>query len=250
MNASIVYGEISFVADLGNGIDISIPLRAGKENVNAFYIPAVEYTPFRVGEFVGEISQGGSCNVMNVCFNPHGNGTHTESVGHISTDKYPIYQSLTEYFFVSKLITIAPEEKNGDRFITAEQITIAVGTDWPEALVIRSLPNSEEKINFQYSGTNPVYMDPVATLLLKEKDVKHLLVDFPSIDREEDGGKLLAHKNFWNYPVAPRKACTVTELIFVPDSVFDGLYLLNLQTASFDNDASPSKPVLFPLVLK
>ena len=171
-----------------------------------------------------------------------------KTVGHISKNKYSIFQSLTEYFFVAKLISIAPEEKNGDRFVTAEQISSAVGADWPEAVVIRSLPNAEAKINFQYSGTNPVYMDPSATLLLKEKGVKHLLVDFPSIDREEDGGKLLAHKNFWNYPSEPRKECTVTELIYVPNSVLDGLYLLNLQTASFDNDASPSKPVLFPLI--
>ncbi len=38
-----------------------------------------------------------------------------------------------------------------------------------------------------------------------------------------------------------------TELIFVRDEVEDGSYLLNLQIASFENDASPSKPVLYKI---
>ncbi|HRI35474.1 MAG TPA: hypothetical protein PLD02_17115 [Saprospiraceae bacterium] len=59
------------------------------------------------------------------------------------------------------------------------------------------------------------------------------------------GGQLLAHKAFWQYPEAVRKHCTITELIYVPNEVRDGFYLLDLQTAAFDLDASPSRPVLF-----
>ena len=44
-----------------------------------------------------------------------------------------------------------------------------------------------------------------------------------------------------------RKNATITELIFVDDAVKDGSYLLNLQIASFENDASPSKPVLYKI---
>ena len=40
---------------------------------------------------------------------------------------------------------------------------------------------------------------------------------------------------------------TITEMIFVNNEVKDGSYLLNLQIASFENDASPSKPILFEL---
>jgi hypothetical protein len=45
-----------------------------------------------------------------------------------------------------------------------------------------------------------------------------------------------------------RLDCTITELIYVPDTVLDGCFLLNLQIASFENDASPSKPVLYALI--
>ena len=39
----------------------------------------------------------------------------------------------------------------------------------------------------------------------------------------------------------------VTELAYVPDSVADGLYLLDLQVPAFGADAAPSRPVLYPL---
>ncbi len=38
---------------------------------------------------------------------------------------------------------------------------------------------------------------------------------------------------------------TITELIFVPNKIRDDDYILNLQIASFENDAAPSKPVLY-----
>jgi hypothetical protein len=83
--------------------------------------------------------------------------------------------------------------------------------------------------------------------------IKHLLIDLPSVDREEDGGRLAAHKAFWNVldttnlnPEA-RVDCTITEMIYVNDAILDGSYVLNLQIASFENDASPSKPLLYAL---
>ena len=56
-----------------------------------------------------------------------------------------------------------------------------------------------------------------------------------------------AHHAFWRYPRQTRTQCTITELIYVPESIPDGLYLLNLQTASLMVDVSPSKPVLYAL---
>jgi len=45
-----------------------------------------------------------------------------------------------------------------------------------------------------------------------------------------------------------RLNCTITEMIFVEETVSDGSYILNLQIASFENDASPSKPVLYAIL--
>jgi hypothetical protein len=63
----------------------------------------------------------------------------------------------------------------------------------------------------------------------------------------------LAHKAFWNVKDVnnlnddARLNCTITEMIFVENEIQDGSYILNLQIASFENDASPSKPILYKL---
>ena len=78
--------------------------------------------------------------------------------------------------------------------------------------------------------------------------VQHLLIDLPSVDREEDGGELAAHHLFWNVPSNPNFQKTITEFIYVPNEIVDGRYILNLQVSNFANDAAPSRPMLFDLV--
>ena len=109
------------------------------------------------------------------------------------------------------------------------------------------MPNTKEKLSKQYSNTNPTYLLEDAAIYLKETGVKHLLIDVPSVDKEKDGGKLLAHNAFWNTKGKLRLDATITELIFVPNSIEDGTYFLNLQIAPFENDATPSKPVLYKI---
>jgi arylformamidase len=48
-------------------------------------------------------------------------------------------------------------------------------------------------------------------------------------------------------PAAPRTQASITELIFVPNHVADGLYLLNLQFPKIMSDAAPSRPQLYSL---
>jgi hypothetical protein len=53
---------------------------------------------------------------------------------------------------------------------------------------------------------------------------------------------------WWQYPANPRMHASITELIVVPENTQDGLYLLNLQFAPIESDASPSRPVIYPLI--
>ena len=110
------------------------------------------------------------------------------------------------------------------------------------------MPNSDTKKSKKYSNTNWAYLLEEAAAYIKEVGIKHLLIDLPSVDKEKDEGKLLAHKAFWNYPLAPRLDATITEFIYVPSSILDGSYILNLQIASFENDATPSKPILYKVI--
>lgn len=248
MKAKIEINGKTISVDLSKPIDLSIPIRAGENNVNAFYIGPVTMEPFRAGSFVGDVNQGGSCNVNTITINPHGNGTHTETVGHIAKEKFPINDCLRQFFFEARLITIQPQANGNDHIVSANHFKSLADQNWPEAVIVRTLPNDINKMNRHYSGTNPAYFSEDAALFLREHGVKHLLLDVPSIDREEDGGKLLAHHAFWNYPTSPRKDCTISELLYIPDEVKDGSYLLNLQIASFENDASPSKPVAYLVI--
>jgi arylformamidase len=254
MKASITLKNKNIEVDFSRPLDISIPMRAGIENVNAWYVDPVKMTPVKGEGFIGSVAQGGAVNFRDIDFNPHGNGTHTECVGHIAPTVFSVNKSLVTFFFDALLITIKPTfydgeefgyQKKGDLIISAADIKKAVGNNTPEAIVIRTTPNVASKINAHYSNTNPPYLDHQAALWLRELGVKHLLIDLPSVDREYDAGKLMAHRAFWNFPEQPRMDCTITELIYVDNSINDGAYLLNLQMASFENDASPSKPVLY-----
>ncbi|MEZ5014652.1 MAG: hypothetical protein R2794_10205 [Chitinophagales bacterium] len=111
---------------------------------------------------------------------------------------------------------------------------------------MRSLPNTEEKRHRNYNNSNPPYFDPEWMAMLAMYGVSHFLTDLPSVDPEVDGGALKAHKAFWDYPEKPRMHATITELIYVPDSLPDGYYLLELNPAPIGTDAAPSNPVLYP----
>jgi hypothetical protein len=84
--------------------------------------------------------------------------------------------------------------------------------------------------------------------LLRDKGIEHLLIDLPSVDRESDGGFMKAHRAFWFKGDEARMHATITEMVYVPNSIIDGEYLINIMVAPFGNDASPSKPVLYPIL--
>jgi len=252
MEVSVTHNGKKYKASLKHGTDLSIPIRTGKNAVNAYYANPVSMQPFTQGNWIGEVAQGGSVNYRNIGFNPHGNGTHTECVGHIDKTIHSVNKHFKTFHMVAQVISVTPVRayinmpSSEDKIITKEQLKEQYLPS-TEGVIIRTLPNDSSKKNRNYSGSNPPYLEADAVKFLVENGCKHLILDLPSVDREEDEGKLLGHKAFWNYPKAPRMDCTITELAFIPNKVKDGLYLLNLQVAPFENDAAPSRPVIFSL---
>ena len=244
----------SYTIDLSQPLDISIVLHA--HGPRAWYADKMRIAPVINRYFTGSIALGGNVNFNDIHFNPHAHGTHTETVGHISRELVSIENGFDRYWWLAKLISIEPARAvansegvmAGDSVITLQQIRQALGPHIPEALIIRTLPNRTEKLHANYSNTNFTFMQPVSAAWLAAQGVQHLLVDMPSIDREEDEGKLLAHHAFWSFPAQPRLKATITEMIYADESIEDGTYMLNLQVASFRNDAAPSRPVLYRLM--
>jgi arylformamidase len=245
-------------------IDISIPLRFDGPQPNAYGVEPARSEPCVSGELIGDTRQGGSCNFERYTFIPHCNGTHTECVGHITKERISILDCLTDAFMNATLISVRPESvhdtidtyspsvRDGDQLITLSSIEQSVNRS--EALIIRTLPNADSKLTAQYGENVPPYFTTEAMEFIVESGVRHLLVDLPSVDRLFDDGRLLNHRIFWNIDAGSlevnadtRRHNTITELIYVPNSVVDGEYLLNLQIAPFSSDASPSRPLLFRL---
>lgn len=248
LKATIEYNSKKLQIDLSKPLDISIPMRASKSNVNAWYVEEPKIEPVRFDDWVGSVKEGADVNFNNILFNPHAHGTHTECVGHITKEFHSINKNLKNFFFLAEVITVAPEKLGDDFVISKKQIQTALGNKKRDAVVLRTLPNTKDKKSRQYSNTNPPYLlEEVATYLVR-KDVNHLLIDLPSVDKEKDEGKLLCHNAFWNTKGNIRLDATITEFIYVSNKIKDGCYLLNLQIAPFENDATPSKPILYAIL--
>ncbi len=250
MTAKITYNTKNYNIDLLNPLDISIPIRGNATNVNAWYVGPPKIVPHSEGEFIGKITEGASTNFNDISFNPHAHGTHTECVGHITEEFHSVNKMFDQFFFMAEVITIAPEKQKGDFIISKKQLKYALGNKRRQAVIIRTLPNLSDKLSRQYSNSNPPYLQEEAAEFLVESGVEHLLIDLPSVDKEKDNGELLAHKAFWNVKGAIRHKATITEFIFVANMIQDGKYFLNLQVAPFENDASPSRPVLYKILDK
>ena len=247
-------------------IDLSIPLKFDGPQPNAFGVEPASSKACEYGDLIGDTRRGGSCNFEQVTLIPHCNGTHTECVGHITNERISIRECLQDLFVAAGLISVEPtpagesEESyavsfdSDDVVITRRSLKQVTGLEKCDALVVRTLPNDDEKLARIYKDTIAPYFTTEAMEFIVSLGVKHLLVDLPSIDRMSDEGKLSNHRIFWNVEQGSfetnsntRSSSTITELIYVPNNVSDGKYMLNLQIAPFESDASPSRPLLFKI---
>ena len=247
MEVILTHNKKKFSTDLDKPLDISIPL-SHHDTPIAFGAPKYSARPLVAGSFVGCLEEGSPVNFYNIEINPHGNGTHTESVKHIDKRGKNILETLVKQHHIAKLITVNPQTKtNGDLVVDRRALSIKKkDLEDISALIIRTKPNRKTKKQKNYTGKNPIYFD-ASLLKFISLHIDHLLIDVPSVDKEEDGGKLKGHKAFWqvNNELALQK--TITEMIYVDNTIKDGLYLLNIQIIPVVIDVSPSRPVLYEL---
>jgi kynurenine formamidase len=267
LKARVSWAGGEAVTDLSRPIDIAIRLDFSSDQPRHFGAPAANTRPFSVPGFSGSVAQGASCNCNIITLVPHCNGTHTESVGHLTTEPLDAHRQVPPELIPALLITVEPVDahstsestdptpQRGDKLITRN----ALERGWPaglpfqpQALVIRTLPNDSRKASRDYTDLTPPYLSAEAARLLVDRGIGHLIVDLPSIDRAHDEGRLSAHRVFFGLPrgsnalaLAQRPQATVTELAFIPDEVADGPYLLQIQVPAIGGDAVPSRPLLY-----
>jgi kynurenine formamidase len=269
MTISIEINGQTETVDINNPIDISISLQFNGPQPNAYGVEKASSKACEAEDIIGDTRRGGSCNFEQVTLIPHCNGTHTECVGHITHERVSVNTCLKDVFIPATLISVKPEKvsesketysvdlRENDQMITKHVLESGLPTNLSlldSALIIRTLPNDDSKLIREYIDTVPPFFSTDAIEYVAGLGVKHLLVDLPSIDRLYDEGKLSNHRIFWNVKQgsfetnpATRINNTVTELIYVPNEIEDGLYILNLQIAPFASDAAPSRPILFKI---
>ena len=233
------------------GADISIPLEFDAPQPTFFGAPRAASEVVAGGSFIGDVQRGGSCNCSAYTLTPHCNGTHTECVGHVTAERLSVRDLSGEHFSAALLVSIEPGS-----VITHAALVAAIAPhdlSHYRALVLRTLPNTLDKLQRNYDRAPAAYFAAEAMRWIVSNGITALVVDLPSLDRGDDP-ELTAHRIFWGLPPgataaaqAARPNATVTELAFIDDSIADGRYLLNLQVAPFVADAAPSRPILLPL---
>lgn len=269
MQARIALDGREVAVDLSRPIDLALALDFAGPQPRHFSAPRASSRPFETPGFgfKGSVVRGSSCNCDVITLIPHCNGTHTEAAGHLTRERLDAWRVTPTGLLPALLVSVAPEAPNGegsepqprpgDLLITRRALERAWPSDppfAPQALVVRTLPNTVEKRGRDYTGQNPPYVSQEAAQLLVGRGIVHLVVDVPSIDRTHDQGRLTAHRVFFGLPrsavqlaAAQRPAATITELAFVPDAAPDGAYLLELQVPALGGDAVPSRPLLYAL---
>ena len=261
MKGRIILRNNKYEIDFSKGFDLSIPMIFNGSQPNTYGVDKAISNPYQDGQFIGDTRKGGPCNFETYTFTPHCNGTHTECMGHITKERISILTCLTDELLPATLISVMPKKttenyfpnlNEEDKVITKEEIKERLKNINPEflkAIIVRTLPNTENKKSLDYMKNTPSFFSIEAMEYLVSLGVQHLLVDTPSVDRLFDNGHLTAHNIFWETkekvfnPNSKNK--TITEMIFAPDSLMDGVYLLNLQIPAFVSDAAPSRPILY-----
>ncbi|WP_286262582.1 cyclase family protein [Thalassotalea atypica] len=272
MKCTITLDNTNYEVNTDFPYSAAIELNFNGEQPNHYGAEQAQKTPMTAGSFIGNTEQGGSCNVNLLNFNPHCNGTHTESIAHICDQSaalsLPIGTITPPPLMPCVLVSVMPEHgissqedyspalTDNDMLITRAQLEPSLNTysnAQLQSLAIRTLPNASTKKTEIYNDDNqPAFFSREAILLLNERGVEHLLVDLPSIDRLHDDGLLTCHHLFWQVIEEQHQPTTnslinktITELAYFDDIISDGFYFINLQLTALINDATPSKPVLY-----
>ncbi|HYM29046.1 MAG TPA: cyclase family protein, partial [Steroidobacteraceae bacterium] len=269
VNARIALEGREIGIDAAHPVSLAVELDFTGPQPRHFAAPRASARPFEAPGFAGSVERGASCNCEVLTLIPHCNGTHTECAGHLTRERLDAYRLAPVGLVPALLVSVTPvpgaecDERSlplpqpRDLLVTRAALARAVPAALPftaRALVIRTLPNTPDKRVRDYSGQTPPYLTQEAAGWLVERGIMHLIVDLPSIDRAQDEGRLTAHRIFFGLPpavtqlaAATRAAATVTELAYIPESVADGPYLLELQVPALGGDAVPSRPLLYRL---
>ncbi len=239
----IIFQQTARIA-LDEGIDITLPV-SPEIGSRAFGVSPPVWTPLL------SVDGGNSCNCFRLTLSPHTDGTHIEGVGHINKEHTSLLgQPPLPEFIPAYLMTVTPHEREGDSVITFDLIDHLPSSPAivPECVIIRTNPNNDGKRVRDYNGKNPPYFTADALEYFAGVGVKVLIVDIPSVDRENSNGQTPAHHAFFHNALGhERFDARIIELVYIPNDVQDGWYLASVRAPQIDTDAVPCSVIIYPL---
>ena len=246
-------------------VDLSIPYNFNGQQPNFYNVNKGSSIPLKTGNVIWDVSKGAGCNVPEISMNIHCSGTHTESVGHLLENSGDVGSLLMNPFMPAVLITLDTVNFNSCKdtyhcHVGNKEQVISFNKSFmkykrffdvkPDVLIIRTRPNPKSKKFTNFSDNRPPFFTNEAMSMICDIKIKHLIVDIPSVDRMSDDGILGNHRIFWgdgynpNSKLNPESTKTITELAYIPNTVKDGFYFVNIQIPHFVCDAAPSRPLL------
>ena len=187
MELSITKAHKNFQIDPTSAVCLAIPYDYQGSQPNFFDSPPGKAVPFKDDDFIGEVKNDKGCKVMIINQNIHSTGTHTECAGHILEKDIYIHDVLTPEFIRTELVSVTPKKwsqtnetyhcnvENDDWVITKKELSdkISHSTD---GLVLRTLPNSTEKLIRKYDASNTAFFTTEAIIYLKHLEIIHLVL--------------------------------------------------------------------------
>ena len=262
--AKIEIGKSVYKIDLNQSYDLSIPIDPNKKSPSFYDKEPLKIKYYNDSKKVWEMKKGSTCNIPVINLNIHCGSTHTECRSHITKESLNISEIIKDSFIPTILISVKPTESIGDETyhhnLTNKDLIITKSIlknklepykiNNINGLIIRTLPNLENEVIIKnYNLQHNAFFSNEAIHYLKSLKIEHLIVDLPSIDKFDDGGLLGNHQIFWDIKKEPNEN-TITELAFIKNDIKDGSYLLSLNILNINLDASPSRPMIYPILKK
>ncbi|MHA2028135.1 MAG: cyclase family protein [Candidatus Kariarchaeaceae archaeon] len=200
-NLQLSIANITFSLDAPQSVSREVQLFPHLSSSNAFDLPRFEKNTVTIGDFVGDVTRGGSCNVDVYSFCPH-NLTHIETSAHITQDGQPVNKIPLDTFSGVVYLIDLSENQIAD-LITTDFIQNKIETlEIPCDMIAIKTRYSLESPFKDFTGTDPIAIHPQAATYLNGSipKIKGIILDLPSADGESDGGKLQAHRNFLGLP--------------------------------------------------
>jgi arylformamidase len=250
-----------FVPGEPQSVSREIFFKDGTRSVNAFHFSPITLKTVELeGQFIGDVTRGGSCNVDTLQYIPHGL-THLETSAHILSPSVnpPTVKDipLENLSGIVYLIDLSRRGMKKGELIPPGVIQKKLeALTLPVSMLALKTHSSMLPEDYDFSGKDFLSLAPETARVIHDyrspNRIDCLILDLPSIDPESDGGKLAAHREYFGLPQTGHNAKdnekrTLVELAWFAN-LEEGYYYAVITPPRFETHAVTTGIILHPLL--